>query len=148
MGYEYARHDQPGELSQKPSQNPAHDVYRHPRAQGPVSSTFTKAFDVYSLGIILLEIAYWRAFEDIVKKAGVKAEQISPEAMQQVRQRILDEQGKDQFPQNIRFKMGDNYAKVILCCIGTLFEDEALTPKEFITTYFDMVVRRLKGCAV
>jgi serine/threonine protein kinase len=39
MGYEYARHDQPGELSQKPSQNPAHDVYRHPRAQGPVSST-------------------------------------------------------------------------------------------------------------
>jgi hypothetical protein len=32
VGYEYARQDKPGELSDKPSQNPELDIYRHPHA--------------------------------------------------------------------------------------------------------------------
>jgi hypothetical protein len=148
MGYEYSRHDQPGELSQKPSKNPTHDVYRNPRAQGPVSSSFTKAFDIYSLGVILIEIAYWREFGEVIEKMGVKAKDVSSESMQQVRQRILDEQGLDRFPQTLRFRMGNNYSKVVLCCLGTLFEDETLAPNEFITTYFEMVIRRLRECTV
>ena len=79
---------------------------------------------------------------------GVRAKDVSPKSMQQVRERILEEQGLDKFPKNLRFKMGNEYTKVVLCCLGTLFEDEILTRKEFITTYFDMVVRRLRGCSV
>ncbi|KAJ9648633.1 hypothetical protein H2199_001488 [Coniosporium tulheliwenetii] len=148
MGYEYARHDKPGELSEKPSQNPAHDVYRHPRAQGPVSDNYKKAFDIYSLGIILVEIAQWRAIADIIEKMGLKLKDVSSKKMQEVRERISNEEGLDIYPQNLRFRMGDEYTKVVLCCLGTVFEDETRTRQDSITTFYDLVVRRLQSCKV
>ena len=67
LGYEYSRRVGTGEISDKPSDNPSRDIYRHPSAQGPVSDTFHKAFDIYALGIVLVEIAYWRSFGHILE---------------------------------------------------------------------------------
>jgi hypothetical protein len=35
------------------------NLYRHPKGQGPDMERFFPTFDIYSLGIVLLEIGYW-----------------------------------------------------------------------------------------
>ncbi|KAF8437056.1 prion-inhibition and propagation-domain-containing protein, partial [Terfezia claveryi] len=66
VGYEYARFDGTSEVSEQPSSNPEHDIYRHPLAIGDFSESFNRLFDIYSLGLIFLEIAQWRPLRKIV----------------------------------------------------------------------------------
>ncbi|KAF8417388.1 prion-inhibition and propagation-domain-containing protein [Tirmania nivea] len=68
VGYEYARFDGTSEVSEQPSSNPEHDIYRHPLAIGDYSEPFNRLFDIYSLGLIFLEIAHWRPLRKIVSK--------------------------------------------------------------------------------
>lgn len=68
VGYEYARFDSSSEVSEQPSSNPEHDIYRHPSAIGDYSESFNRLFDIYALGLIFLEIAQWRPLKKIVSK--------------------------------------------------------------------------------
>ncbi|KAL8964697.1 MAG: hypothetical protein Q9183_004274, partial [Haloplaca sp. 2 TL-2023] len=57
-GYEYARADRPGETTTGGDVDEYTELYVHPDYQGSGSKgTYRKTFDIYSLGIILLEIA-------------------------------------------------------------------------------------------
>jgi serine/threonine protein kinase len=148
MGFEYARRDAPDEESEKPSLNPLQDIYRHPHAQGPASDRYIKAFDIYALGVILVEIARWRPFADIVEKMGYKLRNVNVAVATDIQKTITGEKNKDKFPVNLRFTMGDEYTKVVLCCLGSYFEDEKLSGKEYIEGFYHMIVQRLKACKV
>jgi hypothetical protein len=148
MGFEYARRDAPDEETEKPSLNPSQDIYRHPRAQGLASARYVKAFDIYALGIILVEIARWRPFEDIVEKMGYKLKDVNVATTTNIQKTITGGKDKDKFPVNLRFTMGDEYTKVVLCCLGSYFEDEKLSGKEYIEGFYNMIVQRLKACKV
>ncbi|KAF3930027.1 hypothetical protein ABW19_dt0201347 [Dactylella cylindrospora] len=69
-GFEYSRPAKIGELTEKPSNDPLHDLYRHPNAQFELPSederNFMKVYDIYSLGIILLEIGMWKRIDSIL----------------------------------------------------------------------------------
>jgi hypothetical protein len=126
-------------------------MYQHPRAQGPVSDTYVKAFDIYCLGVMLVEIAYWRSWEGLLReKLGVKLEDVNPAKMEETRKKLLEEGNRDSdaIPQNLRFRMGENYAKATLQCLGTLFTDETMMTHESVTTFYDVVLRRLNSCSV
>ena len=62
-GYEYARADNPLEMTEDAPLEPVSDLYRHPQAQGTARPSFKKAFDLYGLGCVLLEIALWKIYE-------------------------------------------------------------------------------------
>ncbi|KAK6527713.1 hypothetical protein TWF694_004693 [Orbilia ellipsospora] len=51
------------------------DLYRHPRVQGSGRERFTKADDIYALGIILLEIGFWRPISELWHKGYKTAEE-------------------------------------------------------------------------
>ena len=149
MGYEYARNDSRPELSEKPSGDPAHDIYRHPRAQGTLSDRYRKTFDVYSLGIMFVEIALWRSFDDIlVKMLKFDMKDVTPVNMEQIRQRMIAESGADRFPDNLRFRIGDEFAEATLSCLGLVFEDDEMTRQDFIITFYERVVRHLSNCRI
>ena len=59
VGFDISRPNQPGEFSEKPNPNPE-DLYRHPSYKRVNSGSFLPSFDMYSLGVILYEIALWR----------------------------------------------------------------------------------------
>ncbi|KAL8791974.1 MAG: hypothetical protein Q9195_005463 [Heterodermia aff. obscurata] len=142
MGYEYARRDEPGEISDKPSDEPAHAIYRHPSAQGPISESFVKAYDIYALGLVLIEIAYWKPLAKIIEKT-VGGKTISPSLLKTVRASLLDDTPTG-FLQNVRFRMGCRFALVISACIGGTFEHLSTPAAEYLGEYFERVVRPLR----
>ncbi|OMP89289.1 hypothetical protein BK809_0006011 [Diplodia seriata] len=48
------------------------DIYRHPDRQGPSRDGHRKSHDLYSLGVVLLEIGLWRRAIDIIADATRK----------------------------------------------------------------------------
>ena len=146
MGYEFARRDDPAEMSDKPSSQPAQDIYRHPNAQGPTSSRFSKAYDIYSLGVMLLEIAYWKTFSKIIEKL-VGDSKISPVLMKNVRTSLLSDTPTGFF-QNVRFRMGSHFASVVAVCLGTEFERTTMSASEFLKLYFEKVINPLQQQAL
>lgn len=131
-------------------------MYVHPDYLGPKrESGYKKTYDMYSLGIVLLEIAYWRPIDEIL---GSKAEQDNnqeqakaasivvgnesqrrgkkslptPSQIQGFRGRILEEPG---ILGRVVETMGDAYAKATRVCITGmaafgLAEDEDQTAVE------------------
>ena len=142
MGYEYARVDGPGETSDKPLDDPAQAIYRHPSAQGPISETYIKAFDIYALGIMLIEIAYWKPFAKIIEKLTGK-EKVSAKLMASVRKSLLEDTPTG-FLQNIRFRVGNDFATAVGHCLRYTFEEPSTPPPEFLKNYFEGVVKPLQ----
>ena len=60
LGFDISRPNQSGEESEKPYSSREDDLYRHPDYREPNPKPFKPSFDLYSLGIILFEIAMWR----------------------------------------------------------------------------------------
>lgn len=66
VGFEYAREDAGF------SDNPVHpdittDIYRHPQTWGKPTTNFQKMHDIYSLGVVLLEIGLWQPVASLEK---------------------------------------------------------------------------------
>lgn len=58
-GFDYARPDLVGELTEAPSVYSEHDIYRHPATLGVNRERYSKSHDIYSLGVVLIEVALW-----------------------------------------------------------------------------------------
>lgn len=55
-GFEYARDAKTQSIGTRPSGQKGLDYYHHP----DVGNGFTTTLDLYSLGVALLEVVYWR----------------------------------------------------------------------------------------
>ncbi|KAL2871163.1 uncharacterized protein BJX67DRAFT_218534 [Aspergillus lucknowensis] len=58
LGFEFSR-PEPYFSAGHSDFEPSRDVYQHPDRQGQPTSTFNKFHDIYSLGVVLLEIGLW-----------------------------------------------------------------------------------------
>ncbi|RYO35091.1 hypothetical protein AA0113_g641 [Alternaria arborescens] len=68
-GFEYAREVNMQSLGVRPSGQNSLDYYYHPN----VGSGFSKTLDLYSLGVVLLEIAYWRPLRSKIPPEHAKS---------------------------------------------------------------------------
>lgn len=92
-----------------------YDLYRHPDRQGDSMQTHKKEHDIYSLGLLLLEIGLW----DTLKAAF-------PVPPAKLRTEILSHFSKrDQRGGLVRFEMGAAYEQALQKCIsGSLCVDQ------------------------
>lgn len=70
-GFDYSRPENADYWSESPPSMVAEDLYRHPAVQGgPREDSrgfgYQKQHDIYALGIILLEISYWKPIYSIL----------------------------------------------------------------------------------
>ncbi|MDI1491503.1 MAG: hypothetical protein OHK93_002712 [Ramalina farinacea] len=65
-GYEFARADNPLETTEDPKSRELQDPYRHPKSIGSGRKSYIKQFDLWSLGCILVELAYWSPLASIL----------------------------------------------------------------------------------
>jgi hypothetical protein len=67
-GFEYSRPDISGASTSIPPVHAEWEIYRHPDYQGMKPQPARKTYDIYSLGIVLIEIALWQSIGTIMKK--------------------------------------------------------------------------------
>ena len=92
-GFGYARPAFRGDMTEIPSQNPEHDMYRHPRMHGlgpwEGRQGFKRTFDIYSLGVVLVEIANWSSIEEVLELGDPK--KVDDTTLADIQRRLLDE---------------------------------------------------------
>ncbi|KAK0301692.1 hypothetical protein LTR01_009211 [Friedmanniomyces endolithicus] len=67
-GFELSRPSIMEQWSEKPGFDPSKDIYRHPNAQSSqVIVKYRKSCDIYSLGVLMIEVALWKRFKDVVR---------------------------------------------------------------------------------
>lgn len=68
-GFDFSRPGGSDEVTEIPGYGAEHDLYRHPMAQsnqGKGRERSKKSFDIYSLGVILVELAHWKPVEAVL----------------------------------------------------------------------------------
>lgn len=113
-GFEYARPDRDGETTTGGVEvNDYVMLYVHPSYQGSdAKGTYRKTFDIYSLGIILLEIAYWKRIEDIM---GIDMNEATPAQLKALRGRLLQLDSK--YLAHVQSDLGNRYHAAVRSCI-------------------------------
>ncbi len=109
------------------------DLYSHPSRQGQPTARYTMAHDIYSIGVILLEIGLWRSF---IKWNDIKEEFTIDEYVLQGGKGILRRM-KERRPragddlkklyqsiaeQELPCVMGESFCKVVLRCLNIVEE--------------------------
>lgn len=117
-----------------------HDVYRHPDRYGPPSASFSKIHDIYSLGVVLLEIGLWQTarqlYDDIVMydlegnppPGGVPAKMIKETFIQDARERLAH-------------RMGLPYQEAVISCLDGDWDD--FVDRDFASEFEKRVVQKV-----
>lgn len=107
-GFEYARPAAANITSTRPPSDLMWAIYCHPDYQNNAPGHYRKDFDIYSLGIILLEIAHWKTADElfqITKK--VKEVEARAQAQAEARNALAKDQARKQAAQEAEvFKTG------------------------------------------
>lgn len=116
-GFEYSRPATREDMTQPPSDDLAADLYRHPQTQsGTHSGGFLKSFDLYALGIVMLEIAYWQPIEQVLH---IDMADLRPRHALAVRRRLLAQEPfqHEGFQAHVRAHLGVAVESVIWACL-------------------------------
>ncbi|KAL2834002.1 hypothetical protein BJY01DRAFT_253288 [Aspergillus pseudoustus] len=104
-GYDFARPS--GGTTEHVYSDPNHDVYRHPKVN---TREYEVSFDIYSLGIVLVEVAYWQPIRKIMKTFSSN----------EVKKRILDANTM----RELKARVGDGYADAVRDCLQGLPDNQ------------------------
>ncbi|KAF5599893.1 kinase catalytic domain-containing protein [Fusarium pseudoanthophilum] len=143
-GFDYSRLFRETRLTQNVGDNRYQNLYRHPDRQGlPVQENgesadrppFSYKADLYSLGVVLVEIGLWSPIIELLDAKGSQDEDRG------VREAILD-----MIPE-VRMRMGDAFADAASTCLRSDFENgEAGQPESVQEAFYLSVVRLLERC--
>lgn len=115
-GFGYARPAFRADRTEIPSQNPQHDMYRHPRMHGlgpwEGRQGFKRTFDIYSLGVVLLEIANWLSVDKVLELGDPK--KLDDPTLAGIQRRLLDEKVH---MNNIGSSAGCRFKDATLTCL-------------------------------
>ena len=149
-GYEYARADNPLEATEAPSSQLYLELYRHPRSLGQGRASFNKRFDLYSLGCVLVELAFWLPLHTILLqrlRSGSdecdalsltlpSSEKLTPKddaeyyAMIEKKQGFLEERGSGSIRAGVDFRMGNVYGELVMTCLNAQTQSSSPADEE------------------
>ncbi|KAF2186037.1 hypothetical protein K469DRAFT_631435 [Zopfia rhizophila CBS 207.26] len=119
-----------------------HDVYRHPERYGQKpSANFRRIHDIYSLGVVLLEIGLWQTAKQIHDEiilynlggnspvGGLPAKMIKEAFLQDASTRLAH-------------RMGSSYQEAVISCLNEDW-DEYVDRREFASEFQNRVVQKV-----
>jgi serine/threonine protein kinase len=169
VGFDYSRPATAGAPSQELQRDARVDIYRHPKCLR--GYPFQKRYDIYSLGLVLLDIAKWRPLkesfvplareryfkdvsEDPTKKTRTDLDRIDAKLwgeirladVEYMRHELLNAARRDSHPDDVAFRAGSTYWEVVQTCIGPTFEKPGLAEDdaELQRQFFLEVLRPLE----
>lgn len=156
-GFDFARPSGSDEMTEIPSaEDVEQDLYRHPLTQQSSSGMrerSNKSFDIYSLGVVLVELAHWRTIDGILD-IDLKKRSINTEKARQVRGRLLDLERLSELGAN----MGEKFEEATRKCLAGegelgLSDDiekaaDHLEAQRLQTSFYEGVVKKLSEIRV
>ncbi|KAF2019558.1 hypothetical protein BU24DRAFT_448029 [Aaosphaeria arxii CBS 175.79] len=118
-GFDYSRPALSDDMTEKPPESAREDIYRHPAVQGSGNRegvggrSYRKSFDLYALGVILLEIAYWKPIDQILGIENLRA--AKPSVTYKARARLLDE--SEGYLRWVNSHLGGRVVEVVRACL-------------------------------
>ena len=89
------------------------ELYVHPSYQGARDETpYRKTYDIYGLGIILLEISHWKTVDRIL---GLDPKRITVAGVADILQRLLAHNCA--CVEEVAEELGGNYKLAMQCCL-------------------------------
>jgi hypothetical protein len=117
-GFGFSRPSDNSFTSSGPSHDSKWSLYCHPAyLDENRKSGYRKAYDIYSLGIILIEIALWKPIDQVLQPLHSGRDSALGNERQNTRTRILD---SNTILEQVRLNMSDEYAKATRACIEGL----------------------------
>jgi serine/threonine protein kinase len=125
-GFELSRPSIMDQLTEKPRFDPLQDIYRHPNAQSSqADGKYRKSYDIYSLGVLMIQVALWKRIEDVVPlKDLAKAK---PPALREIHPWLLgmpsgtgslsNITGSESCLQQVAFACGDSFRDIVEQCL-------------------------------
>ena len=117
-GFGYARPTFREDLTEIPSQNPEYDMYRHPRTHGlgpwEGRQGFKRTFDIYSLGVVLVEIANWETIDVVLKIADPSS--LDDATLAGIQQQLLE---KKVYMKNVGANAGARFRNATFSCLDS-----------------------------
>ncbi|CAM1503012.1 Fc.00g077880.m01.CDS01 [Cosmosporella sp. VM-42] len=93
-GFDFSRPGGSDEMTDAPGVDAEHDLYRHPSAQSNRRrdrERSKKSFDIYSLGVIFVELAHWCTVENVLR-IELRRARGRPDIVRRVREGLLSEE--------------------------------------------------------
>ncbi|KAH8886151.1 hypothetical protein GQ53DRAFT_750750 [Thozetella sp. PMI_491] len=128
-GFESSREISSESIGYRPTGSGPVDYFYHPSS----IDGFTKPMDLYSFGVVLLEIAYWRPLRAKIQKARAQS------SLHEI-QRLFVKTAKNQLPA----MTGSIYAEAVTRCLECALPDE--TDEDFTCAMSIEVISKLESC--
>lgn len=147
-GFDCSRPDLVDEYSFRYSTMVANELYRHPDLLQLKTQRYQKSHDMYSLGLVLIEIALWQPIEAIV---GIQVRQSHLLEISKKLARLDDKD--DALRLRLAAQVGDGFADVVSRCVAGAEGIDASSGSEetdpdvrarMQEVFFDEVVKRLQ----
>jgi serine/threonine protein kinase len=133
VDFEYSRPESGSTLLLRDN-NDEKNLYRHPEIQDVARSSFSKVHDLYSLGVVLLEISLWQTARTMLKRTGLEPGAINPIGLQKM---YIDRTKK-----RVAHLMGASYQSAVLACLESKYKDHTRR-YEFPMIFHEEVTQKL-----
>ncbi len=117
------------------------NLYRHPDIQDVAQSSFSKVHDIYSLGVVLLEIALWQTARSMLDELKKRNKQHLGE---EVNAFGLQEWYVSRTNKKVAHLMGASYQSAVLACLECKYKDQTRR-RDFPTTFDTQVTQKLSA---
>lgn len=147
VGFNSARLDGKTEISEKVELDTRTDLYQHPDYQASRKDevSYTRQYDIYSLGLVLLELGMWQSIE---VSGDFKPRRYDPTKFLG---KLLNRGPVD----SLGFMMGNAYKRAVVWCLRGQFERKdgqqeysLLTDAQKSMVFWDNVILELGKCSV
>lgn len=128
-GFEYSRQ---GGLIRSLGVAPP-SIYQHPEYHGEPTNKYCFYYDVYSLGLVLFEIAHWRSLDYFVSRRWGNLNSCD------LRKKVLSEVDTD-----LVFRVGTKYCDILRMCVGYKYDFNRLSDEKLKLLFFRYIVKPLE----
>ncbi|PNY30050.1 Uncharacterized protein TCAP_00038 [Tolypocladium capitatum] len=155
-GFDFSRPGGSDEMTDEPGDDAEHDLYRHPHTQSnrrKERERSKKSFDVYSLGVILVELAHWKRVDEVLRIDMRRRARGDKEVVRQVREGLLAEGSIA----DVGAAMGEKFEEATRTCLAGGAElglrpgdDETAdeVAERLSRKYYEDVVKKLREIVV
>jgi Prion-inhibition and propagation len=116
------------------------ELYQHREYQGKTGKGYNLRYDLFSIGLLLFEIAKWRSLKNYFTRLRKHDAEVDTKTFAT---KLVEEEKEE-----LKFRMGEHYTTAVMACLEGQFgvEGDDRNDTSLKLAYFDKVVKTLALC--